>query len=111
MSRPKSFCPYVGLQPYTDADRDYFFGRKHEIQSICSNLQSARLTVLFGPSGVGKSSILMAGVVPRLEKSPHTAVLLFREWKDDPKVPLLAKLKAACFSAVTKVNPTALEQN
>ncbi len=59
-----NFCPYKGLQPYTEEDRDYFFGRERDQEIIASNLFAASLTVLYGASGVGKSSVLRAGVVP-----------------------------------------------
>jgi RecA-family ATPase len=57
-------CPFVGLRPYTDAERDYFFGRERDQRVISSNLYAASLTILYGESGVGKSSVLLAGVVP-----------------------------------------------
>ena len=48
--------PYVGLQPYGETDRDFFFGREDETRIILSNLYAGPLTVLYGASGVGKSS-------------------------------------------------------
>jgi hypothetical protein len=42
-----SFCPYVGLQPYREEDRDFFFGREREQRIIPANLHAARLTVLY----------------------------------------------------------------
>ena len=39
-------CPYVGLQPYTEADIDYFFGRERDQRIIATNLGAARLTIL-----------------------------------------------------------------
>ncbi|HEX8922565.1 MAG TPA: tetratricopeptide repeat protein, partial [Pyrinomonadaceae bacterium] len=62
------FCPYKGLQPYTEEDSRYFFGRNRDREIIAANLYAAPLTVLHGASGVGKSSVLMAGVVPRLKE-------------------------------------------
>jgi hypothetical protein len=62
------FCPYKGLQPYTEEDSEYFFGRNRDSEIIAANLYAAPLTVLHGASGVGKSSVLMAGVVPRLKE-------------------------------------------
>jgi hypothetical protein len=38
--------------------------------------------VLYGASGVGKSSVLQAGVVPRIRASPRAAVILFNRWPD-----------------------------
>ncbi|MDM0002800.1 tetratricopeptide repeat protein [Variovorax sp. J22P240] len=83
------FCPYVGLRPFNEADRPYFFGREKEIRTIADNLYGARLTILYGASGVGKSSVLMAGLVPELRKEARTAVVLFRRWQVPEAVRLL----------------------
>jgi predicted chitinase len=78
---PSDFCPYKGLLPYTESDRQYFFGRKRDQEIIASNLYAAPLTVLHGASGVGKTSVLMAGVVPALRETPRLAVIYFRNWQ------------------------------
>ena len=95
---PDDFCPYVGLQPYGEADQDYFFGRERDSRIISSNLYAAPLTVLYGPSGVGKSSVLRAGVFSRLNASPRTAVVVFDGWSDQN---VLSTLKARCLEAIT----------
>ena len=78
-------CPYVGLQPFEEADRAFFFGRERDQRVIIANLLSSPLTILYGSSGVGKSSVLMAGVVPQLHRErPRTAVVVFRNWVDLP---------------------------
>ena len=92
-----NFCPYVGLQPYSEADRDYFFGRERDSRIISSNLHAAPLTVLYGASGVGKSSVLRAGVLPRLRASPRTAVVIFDGWADKN---LLNTLKTKCLESI-----------
>ena len=76
-------CPYKGLQPYTEADRAWFFGRERDVQIVISNLYAAPLTILYGASGVGKSSVLLAGVVPEMRATPRTAVVVFRNWQDE----------------------------
>ena len=63
--------PYRGLRPYTEADAAFFFGREAEEEIIAANLLAARLTLLYGPSGVGKSSVLLAGVVTLCESAPE----------------------------------------
>lgn len=96
-----NFCPYVGLQPYSEADQDYFFGRERDSRIISSNLYAAPLTVLYGASGVGKSSILRAGVLPRLRASERTVVVIFDTWADQN---LLSTLKTRCLKAVAKAS-------
>src|SRR5687768_9644123 len=93
MGNDSEICPYVGLQPYTQADQDFFFGRGSDIRIISSNLYAAPLTVLYGASGVGKSSVLLAGVVPHLEKAARTAVITFRDWQL-PNAEYMLKLRS-----------------
>ena len=66
-------CPYKGLGSYTEADREYFFARDSFRDLVAANLMANRLTVLYGPSGVGKSSLLQAGVIPLLRQTAEGA--------------------------------------
>ena len=56
--------PYQGLVPYSEADADWFFGRDEWCEVVGDNLRAYRITVLYGSSGVGKSSVLRAGLMP-----------------------------------------------
>jgi WD40 repeat protein len=72
--RSRLRCPYPGLQPYSEDDRRVFFGRESEIQEILAKLAAVKTArpgrelYVIGPSGSGKSSLLFAGVLPRLKK-------------------------------------------
>lgn len=93
-------CPYKGLLPYTEEDREYFFGREDDRETIVANALTASLTLLYGPSGVGKSSVLMAGVRPDLEALAGTTVVVFRDWRElDPPAPALLKREVAATVA------------
>jgi hypothetical protein len=103
-------APYVGLTPYSESDADYFFGRESERDNIIANLMGSRLTVLYGPSGVGKSSVLNAGVAWHMRElskltlarvaafgvdeslgqapSPEFIVVVFSKWRDNPLIGL-----------------------
>ena len=80
--------PWKGLAPYDDTglDEQLFFGREREVEVACANLTASRLTVLFGATGVGKSSLLRAGVIRRLrEAGPSEGVpAIVASWSDDP---------------------------
>lgn len=67
-------CPYRGLLPYDAADADTFFGREDDIAACLRRLRDARVLTVVGPSGVGKSSLVQAGVVASLRRS-GTSVL------------------------------------
>jgi len=88
--------PYVGIQPFAETDRDYFFGRDKDRRIVVANLLMAPLTVLYGASGVGKSSLFNAGVTPDLRGQPRTAVVAFRRWSS---AEFFAELKAACIGS------------
>ena len=62
--------PYKGLASFDDSEHDalLFFGRERERDVIVANVLASRLTVLYGESGVGKSSVLRAGVVRELRR-------------------------------------------
>jgi WD40 repeat protein len=93
---PRPSSPYKGLAPfaYSDLDALLFFGRDRERDIVVANLVGSRLTVLYGPTGVGKSSLLGAGVAHRLQKlaranllrsgSPEHAVVVVNTWTSDP---------------------------
>jgi WD40 repeat protein len=90
----KPISPYQGLIPFSEEDAEYFFGREQETRLIISNLRAYSTTVLFGPSGVGKSSVLRAGVIRALMREQEEAFARFggREsvtcyvarWQDAP---------------------------
>ncbi len=84
VSAPPS--PYKGLAPFEDSELDalLFFGRERESEVIAANLMAARITVLYGPSGVGKSSVLRAGVAHRLRQEQEVEVVVFSTWTGDP---------------------------
>ena len=55
--------PYPGLAAFTENDAEFFFGRESEVLRMWRTITSRRLLGLIGPSGVGKSSFLQAGVM------------------------------------------------
>jgi hypothetical protein len=64
------------LDYYAETDSGLFFGREREIEAICSQIIAHRSFILHGRSGVGKSSILRAGLTPRLRREGHAAVVV-----------------------------------
>lgn len=81
----ESFCPYRGLKPFEEEDRPFFVGREDDARIIIANLYTSPLTVLYGASGVGKTSVLQAGVLPLLRETgpERPAVVLFRAWQTE----------------------------
>jgi hypothetical protein len=56
--------PYRGLAAFGEGDAKYFFGRSNEIRTAVAQLETCPLLAIVGPSGVGKSSFVYAGLVP-----------------------------------------------
>jgi len=105
-SAPSS--PYVGLRPFREQDFALFFGRDRETRIISSNLRARPLTVLYGSSGVGKSSVLQAGVVRRLKQEPQTTVLYFRDWQSET---ILKEILEQAYRFLPVPNKPALATN
>src|SRR6185436_4961099 len=76
--------PYQGLIPYSEADAPFFFGREKETRLITANLFASPLTLLYGASGVGKSSVLRAGVARQLREREDLLVVVFNAWQGYP---------------------------
>ena len=68
--------PWKGLHFYTEEDRDIFFGREREADEMLRLVKRDTLSVLFARSGLGKTSLLHAGVVPQLREQGFSPVLL-----------------------------------
>src|SRR5437764_4839523 len=61
--------PYPGLNAFKEADRAFFFGRKAEELELFRMVKRLVLTTCFGASGLGKTSLLNAGLFPRLREA------------------------------------------
>jgi WD40 repeat protein len=98
MTPSTPLSPFKGLSAFDDSEVDalLFFGREREREIVVANLIASRLTVLYGPSGVGKSSLLRAGVARSLRELPEKPlVLVFSRWSDDPATALAAAIGTA----------------
>ena len=61
--------PFPGPRPFTAAERDRFFGRAAEQRDLSALVIAHPITVLYGPSGAGKTSLVAAAVAPALEQA------------------------------------------
>ena len=92
--------PFPGLRHFTGADAPNFFGRAQETAALLEWLRQERFVAVVGASGSGKSSLVAAGVLPRLHDIPGG-----QGWQcirftpgglgDDPFVALTARLELA----------------
>jgi energy-coupling factor transporter ATP-binding protein EcfA2 len=58
---------YPGTRPFTEDESSLFFGRNSDIEKLVRKIKLEQLLVLFGKSGLGKSSLINAGVLPELK--------------------------------------------
>ena len=61
--------PWPGLESFEENARAFFHGRDHEAASLLNHVREAPATVLYGRSGLGKTSLLRAGLFPLLRNS------------------------------------------
>ena len=87
----KNKRPYKSLLSYDTEDNDIFFGRDDDIKILSSMISTSRLTLLYAQSGVGKTSLLKAGIIPELEDGGYTPILV--RFEKDPIKSLYATLE------------------
>ncbi|HTR14171.1 MAG TPA: hypothetical protein VMI72_13200, partial [Roseiarcus sp.] len=76
-------CPYVGLDPFKREYEPFFFGRERDSRIIGDSVSARRITILYGASGVGKSSVLNVGLPVELnERRPDWVIATHRDWHD-----------------------------
>ncbi len=102
--------PYVGLVPYDEAHAAFFFGRDDEKRIVSGNLRASDLVLVYGESGVGKTSLLRAGVIhglrAELRERPQTlegralfSICTFSSWRDEPLPALMEAIRASVAEA------------
>ncbi|MBX7209950.1 MAG: hypothetical protein K1X78_16655 [Verrucomicrobiaceae bacterium] len=94
--------PWLGLESFTEATRKFFFGRDAEIADIFIRTRENPLTVLYGRSGLGKTSLLGAGLIPKLKLEGYRPVLIRLRY-ERTDIPLVDQMKDAFGTASTDV--------
>src|SRR5262249_49794086 len=91
----KSQSPFVGTRPFDREDAPYFFGRDREAARLANIVSAGTMAVLYGESGVGKSSLLNARLPLSLEEiEPSWSVITLFEWHPGFEARLAALIKA-----------------
>ncbi|MEA2560153.1 MAG: hypothetical protein QOH06_1657 [Acidobacteriota bacterium] len=91
--------PWPGLDPFDETDRDYFHGRAAEASDLLRLVRRELLTVLFGRSGLGKTSLLKAGLFPLLRGEDCLPVYVRLDHADgvpDLRGQIFRALQTAC---------------
>src|SRR5262249_39192177 len=90
--------PWLGLASFTEETKQYFYGREEEVAELARRVQRKLLTILFGQSGLGKTSILRAGIVPRLRPEGYCPVYVRIDYSPDSPTPA-EQIKDAIYRA------------
>ncbi|MEN9501976.1 MAG: hypothetical protein RI964_1261 [Pseudomonadota bacterium] len=91
-------APYPGLRPYREDEHSKFFGRNTDKAILVDKILGNRLTLLFAASGVGKSSLLQAAVIPQLKAASgeNLTVVCNTDWVSEP----IARVRACVLKTL-----------
>ncbi len=110
--------PYPGLTVFEEQDAAVFFGRENEIHDVLETLNDMRefgganLAVVLGASGSGKSSLIRAGIVPRLKRNRRDWVVVdpIRPLSDPSGSPFRELAKAWSAAGDARDSPAAIDE-
>lgn len=86
--------PWLGLGSFTAAEASFFFGREDDIALVSKCVRRAPLTLLYGSSGRGKSSLIGAGLIPDLQHRQHSVTLIRHDYdslRESDFIPLVMR--------------------
>lgn len=75
--------PWLGLASYQESDAKLFFGRDEEISLLCDIIEDNYCTILYGKSGMGKTSLINAGLKPALSNQNYLPITLKLQHNSD----------------------------
>lgn len=102
--------PWLGLMPFTPQTKEYFYGRDREIRDLFLRVREQPLTILFGQSGLGKTSLLGAGLIPKLEVEGFCPCWVRLRYESSD-LPLLEQTRLAIRRTLGANLDSALDQN
>jgi WD40 repeat protein len=89
--------PWRGLNSYESAHSNLFFGRRTASENLVKRVLAERFVVVIGPSGIGKSSLVQAGLLPRLPERIRPIVVRPSKPGPTPTASLALALRNAGF--------------
>lgn len=105
--------PFPGLRPFQAEEAHLFFGRERYIDTVIDKLIKHHFVSIVGNSGSGKSSLLRAGVIPKLEAQQNWIMVTMRPGKSPVEElnQTLAKISELKFSTTSAESLKILQQN
>jgi hypothetical protein len=100
-------CPFRGLEAFRPKDRAFFFGREALVEALHARLAAYPFLAVLGPSGSGKSSAVLAGLLPALQRREPGLRVAYARPGPAPLAALEAALAAPRAPAAVGVTPAA----
>ena len=102
--------PWPGLDAFSEALQDFFFGRTAETEELFRRVRGETVTLLYGQSGLGKTSLLQAGLARRLRGAGFLPVFVRLDYAGDASSPLAqVKLEFERAAAAAQAEATPVE--
>ena len=103
---------YPGTKPFSTEQQDLFFGRDGDVEELLNRISLQQMIVLYSKSGLGKSSLINAGLVPRLQETGSVKYLKVRfgAFADDNTESPTVKTKRVITAIGSKGGGTLLDK-
>ena len=98
--------PYPGIRPFKTSESHFFFGREEQIAELDTKLSDRRFVAVVGVSGSGKSSLVKAGLIPKIEEKGNWDHFTFR-----PESSPIVNLKDGLCEVYDSLNGDIVESN
>ncbi|MBW4625721.1 MAG: PD40 domain-containing protein [Brasilonema octagenarum HA4186-MV1] len=99
-----SRCPFLGLYPFRIENREFFFGREELIAQLQQKLTEHNFLAVLGGSGSGKSSLVLAGLIPKLQEKQTGLVSVYMTPSSNPIEQLETSLETIAQSSILVID-------
>ncbi|RYF94466.1 MAG: hypothetical protein EOO02_23650, partial [Chitinophagaceae bacterium] len=103
---------YPGIRPFKKGESELFFGRNTEVEELLHSIKVHDTLVLYSKSGLGKSSLVNAGLIPRLlEENIFPIDIRFLSTEESPYQKIISEVKACIPEEVLSAIPETFREN
>ena len=102
LDEPLPNQPYKFLDYFEERDAPVFFGRDQEVSDMSKHILAHKISVLYGSSGTGKTSLILAGIIPNLAKEGYQCV--YSRTLKDPELAIKEKISTKLTNNVNIIS-------